>query len=297
MLRNESQSLSDLSVKVREFLGSTNPAMKALRRDVLSHLEKLGNVYVIGGLVRDLAIYSFKERPISDVDFVVRCQHRRLKQIAERLGAAENRFGGFGLRTEAYRVDFWAFHNTWARKQGLVQMRDPSDLWKTTFFDWDAVVYGMTERKIWAIDKYLDRVRSGRVDINLEPNPSPLGTLVRALRRLMMWDARPSARLRHFVEERMQDFSWSEIVLAEANAFHVRYLDEFGTAIQYQEAVLRKATFQKLGSDVGRQQKIPEFADLPRQTRVSQLAPQLKLTVVPQRRKALKKAVQKSLFD
>lgn len=168
MLRNETSSLSDLVTQVRRFLESDKPAMKAVRDEILYDLQKLGHVYVIGGLIRDLALYGINTRPSSDLDLVVRCSKNKLSEFAERLGAIPNRFGGFGIRSRAYRVDFWAFSNTWAKTAGLTHLREPSDLCKTTFFDWDAVIYGVAENRIWAIERYLDRIHSGRISINLK---------------------------------------------------------------------------------------------------------------------------------
>ncbi|WP_216076156.1 hypothetical protein, partial [Acinetobacter baumannii] len=64
-------------------------------------------------------------------------------------------------------------------------MRKLEDVLLGTFFDWDAIAYDLWERKLICSDDYLERIRAKRLDINLQPNPSPMGNLVRAIRRLV----------------------------------------------------------------------------------------------------------------
>ena len=238
--------------------------MARIRDEILTPLTALGRTYVIGGLIRDLAMYGLDERPDSDLDLVVRCTPARLRRFAAICGGAENRFGGFAVRTEAYRIDFWSFSNTWAKTAGHVSLSTPADLTKTTFFDWDAVVYGLTENKLWAIDGYLDRLNSGLLDVNLMENPSRLGTLVRALRRLMMWDAKPSLSLRNYLFAELECFDWHDILAAERGAFHTRYLDEFASSKQYVRAVFDRSSFENRAFDRLRQAKFTEIESAPR---------------------------------
>jgi len=272
--------------------------MRRIQVAVLHELTKLGKVYVIGGLVRDLAIYGPDSRPISDIDFVVRCSPAALTGFSKRIGASANRFGGFGVRTDAFKVDFWAFSKTWAKTAGYVPLREPKDLTRTTFFDWDAVVYGLQEERVWAIDGYLERLNSGILGLNLEPNPSPKGSLVRALRRIMAWDVKPAPRLRHFVEEKLAQYDWSEIICAEAHAFATLYLHEFETAHDYLEFVLRRSKFENLGSHQRRQVSFSEFAGLPNQPYFKKLPQDLSFRQVPVRKARKRiKAAEKDLFD
>jgi hypothetical protein len=228
----------------------------------------------------------------------VRCNKGALSKFASSVGASENRFGGFGLRTKSYRVDFWAFTNTWAKTAGHVNLTKASDLWKTTFFDWDAVVFGYEENEIWAIDRYLDKLKSGYLDINLLPNPSPLGSLVRSLRRLMMWDAKPKGRLRHFIEENLHSHSWQEILDVEGNAFHVRFLDEFGSADEYLHAVMKRSVFRNIGAHVRRQDRLPGMEQLPERWRETSFADKVnRNTTVPAKpKKKASRYLAKDLF-
>lgn len=298
MIRSQSLTLAQLNDDVRDFLRSPNPSIARIYREIVSPLTEIGNTYVIGGLIRDLAIYGLNDRPESDVDLVVRCTPAELDRFAQTCGGVKNRFGGYAVRTDAYRVDFWAFSSTWAKKAGHVLLKKPADLTKTTFFDWDAIVYGITEHKIWAIDRYLDRLNLGRLDINLPQNPSRLGTLVRGLRRLMMWDARPSARLRHYIDEELRHFSWREIVNAERGAFYTTYLDEFIAKEDYVAAVLQRSQFAKRGVDRMRENSFPEIEAAPRQYAPVRSHRDLRISHVPAKPTRDQKKVQqtKDLF-
>lgn len=237
------------------FLSSRQPSAAELQRRIISPLSELGELCVIGGLVRDIAFYGLEERPISDIDLVVRCHPTLLARWARGAGAIENRFGGFGLRTEAYKADFWAYSNTWAKTAGHVRLKQTHDLWRCTFFDWDAVVFSIRHQRVYAIPGYLDRLHRRIIDINLLPNPSNKGNLVRALRRLVMWDARPGPCLRQFIFENLRKHEWHDLVETEAHAFHVRFLDAFCCVTDYENQVFQAGIFPMLGRDDRRQSR------------------------------------------
>lgn len=262
------RSLSHLADVVSSFLGSSNPSSRELMRTVIGPLSEIGEVVVIGGLVRDLAFYGPDERPISDIDLVVRGSPSMLALFAERTGAIPNRFGGYGLRTSAFKADFWSFSSTWARRAGHVSMRNPKDLIKSTFFDWDAVVYSTLTGKVVAIDGYIDRINGRTLDLNLEPNPSIRGNLVRALRRIMMWDVRMGPRLRGFVNETIFQHEWRDIVSSEKNAFRNSYLSGFSSTEDFITRVLLNPSFGGVGRDDRRQPSFDLLSKLPYQYHV-----------------------------
>lgn len=220
-------SLRSLEDRVAEFMASENAAIRAVVDQIVTPLNQAGEAFVIGGLVRDIAIYGIDERPPSDIDFVVKGCPEAVDLLAKQLGAQPNRFGGYGVKNDHFRVDFWDWSRTWAKTSGHVRLRATHDICKTTFFDWDAVAFSTKTGRIFAIDRYLDRLHSKMLDINLRPNPSPLGSLVRALRRIKMLGARPSAYLTKFIYETLNDYCWDEIVNAERGAFYLTVLSDF----------------------------------------------------------------------
>jgi len=182
-------------------------------------LSKLGRTVVIGGFLRDLCLVGnrgFK----SDVDFVVdpACT-AELDRLARRLGARTNRFGGYEIRLARWKVDVWPLQRTWAAVEGHASVSRLDDLVKVTFFDWDAVLYAVDDQEVIASDCYFDRVRSRVIDINLEPNPNPLGNAVRALRYACRWDAAFGERLAGHVVKQIRDNGWERLVAAERRSF------------------------------------------------------------------------------
>lgn len=254
-------TLDRLADSVAKFLESPIPSSKLLASTIIRPLQEIGEVSILGGLVRDIAFYGPDERPISDIDLVVTGPPRQVSDFAHTVGARPNKFGGFGLTTEGFKADFWALSNTWARRQGLVRIGRASDLIRATFFDWDAVVYSTKSRRVNAIDGYLERIRSRVLDVNLLENPSVKGNLVRALRRIMMWDVRPGPRLRLFIESTIFEYDWLELILAEEGAFHTIYLENFSSAGDFVEKVLRNPSFSWVGRDDLRQTRLDLFKE------------------------------------
>jgi hypothetical protein len=144
---------------------------------------------LFGGAIRDLALtrpHHFR----SDLDLVVNTEDEKaLEQLLSSLDARRNRHGGFRLRIEKWRFDVWSLSSTWAIKHGYVDAAKGFEvLPATTFFTWDAVAYGVDTGILYGrsdftdTDDYLTELFSGVLEVNLEPNPNPLGNVIRALR-------------------------------------------------------------------------------------------------------------------
>lgn len=181
-----------------------------LKRDFAS----FPRVAIIGGLVRDLA----RKGPAgfrSDVDLVIEAPSQDVADLAARLNAEPNRFGGFGYHSTHWKVDFWALESTWALTSGHVNVARLSDLTQCTFFDCDAILYDLKSRTIACREDYLDGLRRGEIEINLLPNPSTLGNLLRSIRRLLLWNVRAGPRLRKFITEALDEEAFCAIRATE----------------------------------------------------------------------------------
>lgn len=247
------QSIGAVADRAGRFFARDNPRIAELNDEVLTRLSEVGTVFVVGGLIRDLAFYGASERPTSDIDFVVTGRTKELDRLALRLGAIPNRFGGFGLKRGGYKIDFWSLRNTWASVHKHSPVWAPKDLIRTTFFDWDGIIYNINNGQIHALPRYIDRLHSRVVEINLESSPSIKGNLVRALRRLIMWDARPGAKLQRFIDKHLHAFGWDEILLAEKGAFDVHYLHQFRSGMDFKSRGLAKRSYNLIGIDSRRQ--------------------------------------------
>jgi hypothetical protein len=250
-------SLADVERRAQRFFESNTTRTKELHDVLLSELLKIGSVNVIGGAIRDLAFFGADERPISDFDLVIAGDWRKVRAFAHSIGAQENRFGGFGFKSQSMKVDFWALNKTWAKVAKCVRISQPRHLLNSTFFDWDAIIYDVDDGSIKAIDRYISRLQSRILEINLPDTPSVHGNLVRALRRLVMFDGKPGRNLRRFISKELVFHNWRSIVEAERNAFHVQYLDQYNSRLDFYRRFLTNRNRSVPGVDDRRQLTLP----------------------------------------
>ncbi len=190
--------------------------MEALQSILSSNFRSFERVAVIGGLVRDFAREG-RNGFRSDVDLVIQDSKEKVALLAEKLDATPNRFGGYGYKSGPWKIDFWALETTWAKKH--VPIKTLEDVLLGTFFDWDAVAYDLWERKLLCQDGYLERLRTKTLEVNLRPNPSPMGNLIRAVRRLILWQLVPGERLTSFIEDNLDEGALRYLQLKEVELF------------------------------------------------------------------------------
>lgn len=242
--RSISQRRSDVSRSVKTFLETDSPSMRQLRSQVLRPLEEIGEVAIVGGLIRDIIRYGVDNRPISDIDLVVQGSPSAVAAIAKKLSATPNRFGGFGLVNDYFKVDFWALSTTWARSHANVDIFRIEHIPSSTFFNWDAVVYSTKSHRTYFNDQYLEDMNRKILEINLELTASHLGNLIRALRRLFAWQAHPGPKLLNFIEEARSYYSWEDVIRQEKSAFYTAYLDRFSEFDEYLKYLVGKGDWR-----------------------------------------------------
>lgn len=182
-------------------------------------IAELGPVVVIGGMLRELYL-SGNRNFVSDVDLVVNpASMAEFDRVVNRFQAKMNRFGGYGLNLARWKIDIWPLQRTWAAVHGYVEVRNVNDLLKITFFDWDAIIYQYHQKTINCDERYFRKVDSRVLDINLEPNPNPLGNAVRALRYAWRWNAKLGPRLARHVYVQLCERGWEGLLDAERSSF------------------------------------------------------------------------------
>jgi hypothetical protein len=187
--------------------------------DFAASLGDLGRAVVIGGMLRDLCL-SGPRGFRSDVDFVVHPGSlAEYDRFIGRLGGKPNRFGGHSMELSHWKVEVWPLQRTWAAVKGHVAVDSVEDLLDVTFFDWDAILYDVAEKRLIASDAYYDRVSQLIIDMNLEPNPNPLGNAVRALRYAYRWNAHLGERLVRHICRQVSEVGWSDLVAYERSSF------------------------------------------------------------------------------
>jgi hypothetical protein len=166
-----------------------------------------GDVYLFGGVLRDVALFG-RRGFASDVDLVVEGNWTHCVKYLTSLRAQKNKFGGFRLHIGDWPIDIWNARDTWAIKQGFVEYKGIASLTETTVLNWDAILMNWRTGSFVCQPTYLDELRTRALDIVLEANPNPMGMLVRVFRHLCSKDASRAAAkfladstLRHSYEE------------------------------------------------------------------------------------------------
>lgn len=152
--------------------------------DLIGHLGQAGEVAIFGGMPRDIA-WGGADAFGSDVDLVVDTAPGRLAELLRDGRAVRNRFGGYRIAGRRHSYDVWALPSTWAVRTGHVRATRLADLVHTTFFDRDAVLYLCGCHRVHHGPRFAAWLGHCTVDINLEEDPNPRGTALRALRILL----------------------------------------------------------------------------------------------------------------
>lgn len=138
-----------------------------------------------------------------------------------------------------------------------VLVTELSDIPKTTFFDCDAVCYDYRAKAIYASPEYLPRLRARTIDINLLPNPSVEGNLLRAARRILLWGGRPGETLRTFIDEYLDEASFRSIADTEADLFQNPVTQAFDGAAELKAALLADRLTSLLNTAANEQLVLP----------------------------------------
>ena len=179
--------------------------------DFADSLLALGPTVAIGGFPRDLYLCGNRQFR-SDVDFVVDAASlTAFDRLTARLGGTPNSFGGCRIDLGRWMADVWPLERTLAAVFGHVTVSCMRDLLRTTFFDWDAILYSVGDRKLITDHAWFDRINRRVLDINLEPNPNPLGAAVRAIRCAYRWEAAFGERLAAHVAKQIMDHGWQSL--------------------------------------------------------------------------------------
>jgi hypothetical protein len=159
--------------------------------------------------------------------------------------------------TDLWKVDFWALRSTWAYTEGHATVDQLEDVTGCTFFDWDAVLYDVQRRKVVCDNDYLDRLRTRKIEVNLLPTPSVNGNLLRAVRRVLLWDIEPGPRLFSFIMQHLSEESFKDIADTD-RALHMHsFISEFVSAEVLREHISNRDKRKELATCYARQLELP----------------------------------------
>lgn len=187
--------------------------------DFLAASVPRGEVYLFGGVLRDLALLG-REGFKSDVDIVVEGDWKEFVRWLDVFGARRNRFGGYRVRIGNWPIDVWNAEETWAIRRGLVPYMGIMSLTKTTVLNWDAILMNWRTRRFICNESYLDDLRGRILDIVLEDNPNPLGMAVRVFRHISTKEARRIGRSAiSYLERCTTTYSLDELKASELQSY------------------------------------------------------------------------------
>lgn len=218
-----------------------------------------GDVYLFGGILRDLALLGRKGFN-SDIDLVVEGDWSHFISYLQSLKAHKNKFGGYRLMVGRWPVAIWNAKETWAIKQGFVSYKGIASLTETTVLNWDAILMNWRTRGFVYRNNYFDEINTRVLDIVLEKNPNQLGMAVRVFRHFCLKDARkitPSAA--KYLANCAKTYSFEEVNNAELRSYHNtviaralhRFFEHIDTSeeqnIQHQFSIANDIVEQELG--------------------------------------------------
>jgi hypothetical protein len=211
-----------LNRKLQYFFSSQRRGRDGIH-EILNQLNTTGEIVLIGGMIRDLTLFGNAKFFLShsDLDFVI--EPKDIDAFEEHMvliGAKTNRFGGYSLPPKnGWKVDIWPLKKTWAHLEGHVNVQKLEDVTKVTFFDCDAIIYNLTERKLYYIENYFDNLKDRILDINLISNPNPIGNAVRAFRYALLKGFVWRYKLAVFVVEIIDTVGWDVLVEKEIQSY------------------------------------------------------------------------------
>lgn len=187
--------------------------------DFLCDVGVSSEVYLFGGILRDVALYG-KGGFSSDVDVVVEGDWEGIANYLRSTGARLNKFGGFRLTVAKMPVDIWNAKETWAVRRGLVEYSGISSLTSTTVLNWDAILMNWRTGAFVCSDRYLHDLGDRVLDVVLQENPNPKGMLVRVLRHLCLKDARKiTARATRYLLQCVDKYTIGDLRGAELKSY------------------------------------------------------------------------------
>lgn len=196
-------------------------------------LERLSayDVYVFGGVLRDLALFGAKGFS-SDIDLVHLGNHRSVEESIAMAGVRQNRFGGLRIATDFWFVDLWEARQTWAFRCGLKEYRGVDSLLETTITNWESVLFSLSNDRIICSERYFADLGRGYLDVVCEHNPNALGMYVRLLRAYVCKEAKLlSAKAAETIASGLCSYSLAEVNAYEASHYGQLHVNE--TAYKY----------------------------------------------------------------
>jgi hypothetical protein len=221
--RRAGRSLSldlDLSRTSRPELEISHPSKSVANfLNFLTDALPDGDVYLFGGILRDLALHGQRGFN-SDIDLVVEGNWPNCAAYLQKLDARANKFGGYRLTVAGWPIDIWSAKETWAIREGLVPYYGIGSLTETTVLNWDAILMNWRNKIFVYRQNYIETIRQRILDVVLQQNPNPLGMAVRVFRHLCLKDAmKITTSAATYLAECARAYSYHDLQSAELQSY------------------------------------------------------------------------------
>lgn len=184
------------------YLHECPPALELFRK-----LEQSGNIYLIGGVLREYQDHKKIQR-LRDIDIIVDVKNRAVwEETMTRYSVQRNRFDGYKLRCKDLLMDTWAIEDTWAFRSKTIRCRKEDYLRylpKTVFLNIDAIIYDWEEGR-WIDQAYQNAMKTRTLDVVLEENPYLFLNTVRTLILKRRYQMALSGKLRKIMLSGMKE--------------------------------------------------------------------------------------------
>ncbi|MBP2640461.1 MAG: hypothetical protein H6Q66_1412 [Firmicutes bacterium] len=170
------------------------------RVDNLFHqLNRLGDVILIGGAIRDIAL---KNKYPRDIDLIINTKERLDEYLGE-FNFEKNSLEGYKISIEKFTFDIWTTESNWAYKERIINC-SVEEIPKGAFYDFDSVTINLSDGKFY-VDYFNKAIASNLLDIMLEDhvvyrNPSPAINIIRAIKIRENWGLDFSKRLMSYMQ-------------------------------------------------------------------------------------------------
>lgn len=120
-------------------------------KNLIKRVIKKGDLYIIGGALRDFYFYDLDDYKIRDLDLVFSEKIVEIEEILKEYSYCKNRFGGYKLKLKNLSIDIWSYYDSWAFKNKLIKGNkcNLSNLARGTYLNIDSLVYNYNNSQIY----------------------------------------------------------------------------------------------------------------------------------------------------
>lgn len=200
--------------------------------NLLNKIAEKGDIYIIGGALRDSYFNNLIDYKIRDLDLVFSEKIDKIKEILEEYSYYKNRFGGYKLKLDELYIDIWSYYDSWAFKNKLVKSSkcSLSSLSKGTFLNIDSLVYNYNTSEMYSyfFKKIIEKRKIDFISKNeeyIEKNPNSSLNIVRMLYMQDKYSLTFSDKVKEYIIK-YSNKDYKKLYNAQFQHYHQEILEE-----------------------------------------------------------------------